>query len=105
MISNVVKVSIFLSVIISFPVIADVQQQLDADCEAARELKLAPERAELIQSCVANEEKTLAGCQHFYRDYGAAVMRQGEVIRAPLYYDLPTCQAAFEYRQRYRRAD
>ena len=103
--NTLIKLSFIGAMMLSFSVLADVQQQLDAECEAARALKLAPERAELIQNCVANEAKTLAECQHFYRDHGAAVMRQGEVIRAPLYYDLPACQEAFEYRQRYRRAD
>ncbi len=42
------------------------------------------------------DESTLEDCQRFYSDYGA---RTGD--RAPLYYDLPECVAAFEYRQSY----
>lgn len=51
------------------------QQQLDATCEAAREAKLAPERERLIQECPGQFDKSLDECRHFYRDYGAALMR------------------------------
>lgn len=92
--------------VISLPLVADdKQQQLDAQCEAAREAKLAPEREQLIQECPAQFDKSLDECRHFYRDYGAALMHQGEIVRAPFYYDLPVCQAAFEYRQRDRQPD
>ena len=97
---------LMLLFVISLPLVADdKQQQLDAQCEAAREAKLAPEREQLIQECPAQFDKSLDECRHFYRDYGAALMRQGEIVRAPLYYDLPACEAAFEYRQRYRQPD
>ena len=50
------------------------------------------------QECVQLKMKdTLEECQRFYSDYGARV---GD--RAPLYYDLPECVAAFDYRQSYR---
>ena len=78
---------------------ASMQQRLDAECEAARERKLEPERARYVQECVQQKMKsTLEDCQRFYSDYGA---RTGD--RAPLYYDLPECVAAFEYRQSYRQ--
>ena len=97
---------LMLLFVISLPLVADdKQQQLDAQCEAAREAKLAPEREQLIQECPAQFDKSLDDCRHFYRDYGAALMRQGEIVRAPLYYDLPACEAAFEYRQRDRQPD
>lgn len=97
---------LMLLFVISLPLVADdKQQQLNAQCEAAREAKLAPEREQLIQECPAQFDKSLDECRHFYRDYGAALMRQGEIVRAPLYYDLPACEAAFEYRQRYRQPD
>jgi hypothetical protein len=75
------------------------QQRLDAACEAAREQKLEPERARFVLECVQQQMKsTLEECERFYGDYGA---RTGN--RAPLYYDLPECVAAFEYRQSYRQ--
>ena len=77
---------------------AVTQQTLDAACEAARERKLEPERAMYAQECVQRKTKdTLEECQRFYSDYGARI---GD--RTPLYYDLPECVAAFDYRQSYR---
>jgi hypothetical protein len=78
---------------------ASKQQQLDAECETARERKLEPAREMYVQECVQQKTKsTLQDCQRFYADYGA---KTGD--RAPLYYDLPECVAAFEYRQSYRQ--
>ncbi len=78
---------------------ASIQRNLDAACEAARERKLEPERARYVQECVQTKMKsTLEECQRFYADYGA---RTGD--RAPLYYDLPECVTAFDYRQSYRQ--
>jgi hypothetical protein len=71
------------------------QAQLDAACEAARESRLAPERARYIEECVARKQKPdRAACEKFYADYGA---QSG--ARAPLYYDLPACRRAFEARK------
>ena len=75
------------------------QSQLDAECEAARERKLAPERASYIEECVRDKVKdSRETCERFYRDYGA---RSGN--RAPLYYDLPECVRAFESSRSTRR--
>ena len=75
------------------------QAQLDAECESAREKKLAPERSKYIEECVRDKMKdSRAACERFYSDYGA---RSGN--RAPLYYDLPECVRAFEFRKSYRR--
>lgn len=76
------------------------QAELDAKCEAARESKLAPERQAFVEECVAKHQReNKAACVRFYADYGAATGN-----RPPLYYDLPACERAFEYRQGYRQA-
>lgn len=70
------------------------QAELDAACEAAREAKLAPLRAQYIEECVAKEQRAdRAACERFYADYGN---RSGD--RAPLFYDLPECVAAHDFR-------
>jgi hypothetical protein len=75
------------------------QAHLDAECEAAREQKLAPEREKHVEECVHNKARnSREGCERFYSDYGA---RSGN--RAPLYYDLPECVSAFEFRKSYRQ--
>ena len=72
------------------------QAELDQACEVAREKKLAPERKKYIEECVTRKQKPdRASCERFYADYGN---RSGN--RAPLYYDLPECEKAFEYRKR-----
>jgi len=72
---------------------------LDAECEAARERKLAPEREKYIEECVRDKVKdSREECERFYSDYGA---QSGN--RAPLYYDVPECVSAFEYRRSYRK--
>ena len=71
------------------------QAQLDAQCELAREIKLAPERARYIDECVAKKQKPdRSACERFYADHGA---QSGN--RAPLYYDLPECRRAFDARR------
>ena len=74
---------------------AEQQTTLDAACEQARERRLAPERERFVEECVAKKQKPdRASCERFYSDYGA---RSGK--RAPLYYDLPECIEAFEFRK------
>ena len=69
------------------------QAELDAACEKAREEKLAPIREKFIEEGVANKEQPdRDSCERFYADYGA---QSGN--RAPLFYDLPPCEKAFNY--------
>lgn len=77
------------------------QAELDAACEEARQKKLATERAKHIEDCVATgmlEDRET--CERFYADYG-----ESSAGRAPLYYDLPECEEAHEYRNSYRSPD
>lgn len=70
------------------------QAELDRACEAARERKLAPLRARFVDECVANGElPSREACETFYADYGAQTGN-----RAPLFYDLPECAEAHEFR-------
>jgi hypothetical protein len=70
------------------------QAELDAACEAAREARLAPLRAQYIEECVAKEQREdRAACERYYADYGS---RSGD--RAALFYDLPECVAAHNHR-------
>jgi hypothetical protein len=71
------------------------QARLDGACEVARQKKLAPMRKKFVEECVANKEMpNRKECERFYSDYGN---RMGG--RAPLFYDLPECETAFQYRQ------
>lgn len=76
------------------------QAELDAACEAAREKKLAEARAEYVEECVLKKQRPdRESCERFYADYG-----ESSANRAPLFYDLPECVAAHEYRTSYRRS-
>jgi hypothetical protein len=75
------------------------QAHLDAECEAAREQKLAPAREKYVEECVRDKPRSgREYCERFYSDYGA---QSGN--RAPLYYNLPECVSAFEFRKSYRQ--
>jgi hypothetical protein len=70
------------------------QAELGAACEAARDAKLAPIRAQYVEECAAREQRPdRASCQRYYADYGN---RSGN--QAPLFYDLPECVAAQNFR-------
>jgi hypothetical protein len=91
---------ISLTVLAALPAHADKkgdreQAKLDSACEAARQKKLAPMRAGFIDECVEKKQRPdRASCERFYADFGN---QSGS--RAPLFYDLPECVEAFEYRR------
>jgi len=91
---------VFLILLAAGPALADEardakQAKLDAACEAARQEKLAPLRQKYINECVANKElPSREECERFYADYGERTGR-----KAPLFYDLPECVAAFNFQQ------
>lgn len=101
-----IVISLVLCLLISNPAIAkesreEKQTQLDAKCEVARLKELLPIREKFTQECVANKElPSREECARFYADYGN---RMGQ--RAPLFYDLPECVEAFDYRQSVRNPD
>ena len=71
------------------------QDALDAACETARRTRIEKDKVVLVQECVDKKlQQDRAACEKFYADHGA---RRGK--RPPLYYDLPECVAAFEYRE------
>jgi hypothetical protein len=88
------------AILVALPAHADKQRdreqaKLDSACEAAREQNLAPMRAGFIDECVEKKQRPdRASCERFYADFGNQSGR-----RAPLFYDLPECVKAFEYRR------
>ncbi len=75
------------------------QAELDAICEQARQRKIAPLREKVIRECVDKEQRPdRASCERFYADYGERTGSQD-----PLFYDLPECVEAHEYRRSYRQ--
>jgi len=75
------------------------QTELDAICEQARQHKLAPLREKFVEECVEKEQRAdRASCERFYAHYGERTGAQ-----PPLFYDLPECVKAHEYRTSYRQ--
>jgi len=75
------------------------QKELDTACAAAREMKLAPLRQGYIDECIEKKKKDQADCERFYSDYGNQTGN-----KAALFYDLPECVEAFDYKKSYRQA-
>ena len=76
--------------------------ELDRQCEQAREAKLAPMRAERIERCVREDKRPRDECNTELSSWGnTQTVRGGS--RTGMFYDLPECVAAFEARQRYRK--
>jgi hypothetical protein len=85
-----------LMILVALPTQASEQAKLDAACEAARERKLAPLRAGFIEECIEKKQRPdRAACERFYADFGNQAGN-----RAPLFYELPECVKAFEYRRK-----
>ncbi len=76
---------------------------LDRTCEAARAAKLAPIRAELIDTCVKVDKRPREACEAEFANYGDTRRTARGKAVAGLFYDLPECVAAFEARSKYRR--
>lgn len=69
------------------------QAALDADCEAARQTALEPKRSEIYQECVDKFKKSAEVCEQEAAGYNGH-----RANGSPLFYDLPECETAFEYR-------
>ena len=70
------------------------QAELDAACEAARQASLAPRKSEIYQECIDKFKKSAEVCEEEADGYNG-----NRVGRSPLFYDLPECEAAFEYQK------
>jgi hypothetical protein len=71
------------------------QAELDAACEAARQVALAPRKAEIYQECIDKFKKSPEVCEQEADGYNG-----NRVGGSPLFYDLPACEAAFEYQNK-----
>jgi hypothetical protein len=75
------------------------QDKLDQRCEQARQKALTPLKEKFTRECI-DEGRDADYCQKRHADYGK---RTGK--RPPLFYDLPECVEAFEFRKSYRAGD
>ena len=68
------------------------QAELDAACEAARQVALAPRKKEIYQECIDKFKKSPEVCEEEADGFNG-----NRVGASPLFYDLPECEAAFDY--------
>ena len=74
------------------------QAELDATCEAARQVEIIAARAQLVEECVDKKQRPdRESCERFYASYG-----QNSPNGPALFYDLPACVTAHEYSRSYR---
>lgn len=93
------------AMVIPFGLIADeptaeqraTQSELDAACEIARQKNILIGQAQEIERCVKEgEAPDRASCEELHKYYGEATGN-----RPALFYDLPECKAAHNYRNSY----
>ena len=98
---------------LSIGVQASSIQELQKQCEDAREALIAPLRQEAIDKCIADREAGRSGtrssrdarehCERFYQDFGQGGTTQFGGFRQPMFHDIPECQALHEAEQAGRR--
>lgn len=77
------------------------QEELDEICEMEREKLKAPLRREAIEECVERNKRNRdagdhdrAYCERYFESYG-----DGGPASKAMFYDLPQCVEAFDYRR------
>lgn len=70
------------------------QAELDRACEAARQVALAPRRQEIYEECINRFGKEEDVCRSEANSYNGH-----RIGGSPLFYDLPECEEAYEYRK------
>ncbi|MDJ0879508.1 MAG: hypothetical protein QNI86_12900 [Halieaceae bacterium] len=69
-------------------------------CQKLRQQKLAPEKAAVLQQCLAGGEKSESECKSEAAGYGE--IQTGAIRRLGKYYDLPECQEAYRAREHFK---
>jgi hypothetical protein len=78
--------------------VAERQAELDRLCEAARDEKLAPIRAEIYEECLEDRSDDDAYCRRYADGYNG-----DRIGGSPRFYELPECEEAFRFRNRNRK--
>jgi hypothetical protein len=81
-------------------------QELERQCESARDALIAPLRQEAIDTCIADRASGRSGsrssrdarehCERFYVDFGQGGTTQSGGFRQRMFHDIPECQALYE---------
>ncbi|MBT8120780.1 MAG: hypothetical protein KJN89_13785 [Gammaproteobacteria bacterium] len=81
-------------------------QDLERQCETARERYIAPLRQDVINQCIADRESGNRGsrssrdarqhCERFYADFGQGGTTQQGGFRQRMFHNIPQCQAFYD---------
>ena len=107
-------ISIFLfSVLFPLTTQASSIQQLQTQCEDAREALIALLRQEAIDTCIADRTSGRSGtrssrdarehCERFYADFGQGNATRAGGFQQRMFHDIPECQTLYEAEQSGRR--
>jgi hypothetical protein len=80
---------------------ADVAK-LSKECEAAREVALAPIREQRTQDCIEQQLRSEDHCKRYYTTYGNVTVRAGNAPIQGYFYDLPECVECLDARNALR---
>ncbi len=85
-------------------------QELERQCEAARERLIAPLRLEAIDTCISDRTSGRSGsrssrdarehCERFYADFGQGNATRAGGFQQRMFHDIPECQALYEAERR-----
>ena len=70
------------------------QVLLDQQCEKDRQKALAPRKKEIYQECLTKFKKSKSVCKD-----EAAAYNGNRINGAPMFYEKPSCEKAFNYRK------
>ena len=79
---------------------SEKQAELDEVCEQARQEALFPTKKKIYQECLEKGAKSDSECQQDADSYNG-----NRGTATPLFYDLPECEAAFNFRKGTSAAD
>jgi hypothetical protein len=80
------------------PTEADVKK-LQSECEAKRQVKLEPIRAQKTQTCIEQQLRSKGHCERYYTTYGNVSPGPSGAPQQGYFYDLPECQLWLEARE------
>ena len=96
----------------AMPAFASDLQQLERQCEDAREKLIAPLRQEAIEQCIADRMGNRSSrssrdarehCERFYQDFGNGGTTQSGGFRQRMFHEIPECLEYYEAQQAGRR--
>jgi len=76
----------------------NTQATLDSACEAARQKALKPRKKEIYQECRQKFKKDEKVCKR-----EAKAFNGNRIGGAPMFYELPACEKAFNYRKKHEQ--